>query len=150
MGPLAQSAFLLFSGTRDYDHLIEVLISPGFDHQRCADNANAERILTLDFPEPLLLPLHDRRVNQTVELCASVRIAEDDFTEGFAIDGPIWSYHALSESLNDGVVNRLTGFIELVGDRVRIDQMTSKRDEHLAHRALACSDSTGEPYPQHQ
>jgi len=146
---LPKAPLLLFSGTRDDNQFVEIPVIPRFDHQGGADNADAARILRLDLFEPFLLTLNNRRVHQAVELCAGLRIIKDDFTEDFTIDGPIRGHNTLSERLNYSIVNGLTRLIELVADRIRIDQVTSELDEHLAHCALACGDSTGEPDPKH-
>ena len=75
--------------TMDHDQFIKPLVTTGFDHQRCIDDADALRIFAFPLVQYLILARDDERVKKKVKTLAFLFIGKDYRTQRLAIERAI-------------------------------------------------------------
>src|SRR5207248_7167476 len=107
------------------------------------------RVIALDLGHPRRDPLADEGMDDRVEPGQPVGVAEDDPAQSLAVERAVRAYDVRPELGNDRVEARRTGFDDVAGDPVGVDDDSAEVGEAARDLALARADPPGQPDGQH-
>ena len=135
---------LCFSVGGDHDDCVDALVYAGFEEEwHFVDDHSMGLALGNPTYESLLLA-GDAGMDDTFELSAFFRIAEDNASEGLTVERSVLVENCLSEQCDDLSPGRLALLHDIAGQQVGIDDYRAALLEHLGDGALTCGDAACE------
>ena len=135
---------LCFAVGGDHDGCVDAFVYAGFEEEwHFVDDHSMGFALGNPTYESLLLA-GDAGMDDTFELSAFFRIAEDNASEGLTVERSVLVENCLSEQCDDLSPGRLALLHDIAGQQVGIDDYRAALLEHLGDGALTCGDAACE------